>query len=48
MTPGRPFGGFGPTAGIYSAVQQFGLKLESKKAPVDVLVIDHIERPTEN
>jgi uncharacterized protein (TIGR03435 family) len=48
MTPGRPFGGFGPTAGIYPALQQLGLKLESKKAPVDVLVVDHIERPTEN
>lgn len=28
--------------------EQLGLKLESKKAPVDVIVIDHIERPTEN
>ncbi|HUK34987.1 MAG TPA: TIGR03435 family protein [Vicinamibacterales bacterium] len=26
--------------------EQLGLKLESAKAPVDVLVIDHIERPT--
>jgi len=25
---------------------QLGLKLESIKAPVDVLVIDHVERPT--
>lgn len=28
--------------------EQLGLKLESTKAPVDVIVIDHIERPTEN
>jgi bla regulator protein BlaR1 len=34
---------------IFTAVQeQLGLKLESGKAPVDAIVIDHIERPTEN
>ena len=34
---------------IYSALQeQLGLKLESTKAPVEVLVIDHVERPSEN
>jgi uncharacterized protein (TIGR03435 family) len=27
---------------------QLGLKLESIKAPVDIIVIDHIERPSEN
>ena len=32
---------------VFTAVrEQLGLKLESTKAPVDVLVIDHIERPT--
>jgi uncharacterized protein (TIGR03435 family) len=37
----------GPT--IFTAVQdQLGLKLESTKAPLDVLVIDHAERPKEN
>jgi uncharacterized protein (TIGR03435 family) len=31
--------------GILEAVQsELGLKLESKRAPVDMLVIDHIER----
>ncbi|MGA2651748.1 MAG: TIGR03435 family protein [Terracidiphilus sp.] len=34
---------------IFTAVkEQLGLKLESAKAPVDVLVIDHIEAPSEN
>jgi uncharacterized protein (TIGR03435 family) len=26
----------------------FGLKIESQKSPLEVLVIDHVERPTEN
>jgi uncharacterized protein (TIGR03435 family) len=37
------------TASIFSAIQeQLGLRLESRKAPVATLVIDHVERPTEN
>jgi uncharacterized protein (TIGR03435 family) len=37
------------STGIFTAIQeQLGLKLESVKAPIDVLVIDHIERPTIN
>jgi uncharacterized protein (TIGR03435 family) len=46
--PGAPpisFGGDSPT--LFTAVQeQLGLKLESVRAPVDVIVIDRIERPT--
>jgi uncharacterized protein (TIGR03435 family) len=37
----------GQGAAIFTALQeQLGLKLESTKGPVDVLVIDHVERPT--
>jgi uncharacterized protein (TIGR03435 family) len=28
--------------------EQLGLKLELVKAPVDVVVIDHLEKPSEN
>src|ERR1039458_7079844 len=57
MHDGAPGGG-GPMAGspdvggptIFAAVQeQLGLKLEQKKGPVDLLVIDRLEKaPTEN
>ena len=30
---------------LFTAIQQFGLKLESIKGPVKVLVVDHAERP---
>jgi uncharacterized protein (TIGR03435 family) len=37
----------GPT--FFTALQeQLGLKLEAQKSPLDVLLIDHIDRPSEN
>ena len=33
---------------IFTAVQKLGLKLESRRGPGHFLVIDHIERPSEN
>lgn len=37
----------GPT--IFTALQeQLGLKLESQKGPVDIIVIDHVEKPSDN
>ena len=34
---------------IFTAVQQqLGLKLEPQRAAVDVLVVDHVEKPSQN
>ncbi|MGD1092958.1 MAG: TIGR03435 family protein [Bryobacteraceae bacterium] len=34
---------------IFEAIQQLGLKLDPRKAPLDIIVVDHLEKaPTEN
>jgi len=41
--------GFQPIgAAIFAPIQDLGLKLESQNAPFEVLVIDRIEKPSEN
>jgi uncharacterized protein (TIGR03435 family) len=43
----QPADSNGPS--IFTAVQeQLGLRLESRKGPVEIIVIDHAERPSEN
>jgi uncharacterized protein (TIGR03435 family) len=33
---------------VFQAIQQLGLKLEPQKTMIDVLVVDHVERPSGN
>jgi len=33
---------------LFTIFERLGLKMESQKGPVDVFVIDHVERPSEN
>jgi uncharacterized protein (TIGR03435 family) len=38
-----------PAPSVFDAVQQYGLKLEARKAPMDLLTVTHVEKtPTEN
>ena len=47
--PGVPSVRTSDAPGIFQAIQeQLGLRLVPAKGPVDVLVIDHVERPSEN
>ncbi len=45
----QPAPATGSAPSLFTAIQeQLGLKLESTKGPVDILVIDHAEKPTAN
>lgn len=44
-----PGGGATEEASLFTAIQeQLGLRLRSQKAPVEILVIDHVEKPSAN
>jgi uncharacterized protein (TIGR03435 family) len=46
---GQPAGGNVDSPDIFTALrEQLGLKLEPSRTQVNILIIDHIERPTEN
>ena len=45
--PAEPADSNGPS--IFSALQeQLGLRLESQKGPVEIIVIERVEKPSEN
>ena len=50
LPPDAPRPQFDPNGpSIFTALQeQLGLKLESKKGPVEILMIDHADKPSEN
>jgi len=47
-SPSAPVTAADPVPSLFTAIQELGLKLESGKGPVEVLVIDSVEKPTDN
>ena len=49
-TPGTPGAdrAVDPAPTLFSAIQELGLKLEAAKGPVEVLVVESVQKPTEN
>jgi bla regulator protein blaR1 len=49
QTPdGPPSPSDAPAPSLFTAIQELGLKLESARAPLDVVVVDSIQKPSEN
>ena len=45
---GQVFYGFGMVPSVFQSVKELGLELVSEKGPVDILVIDHIQKSEPN
>jgi len=45
---GAPATAADPVPSLFTAIQDLGLRLESSKGPVEVLVVDSAQKPTEN
>jgi len=48
VRPEEPESASRPGASLFNAVQELGLKLEARKGPVEILVIERAEKPSEN
>ena len=48
MPPPPPDSGLSGSSIPQALRQQLGIQLESTKGPVEVIVIDHVEKPSEN
>ena len=46
--PAGPAAATDPVPSLFTAIQELGLRLDSTKAPVEVLVVDSAQKPTEN
>ena len=33
---------------VADAIRRLGLRLEARRVPTEILVVDHVEKPTEN
>ena len=45
---GEPAVAADPLPSLFTAIQQLGLRLDSARGPVEVLVVDSVQKPTEN
>jgi bla regulator protein blaR1 len=46
--PALPTFAADPLPSVFTAIQELGLRLESTRGPMEVLVIESVQKPTEN